>query len=454
MSININLYNEDCLKGLKKIKDKSIDLIYCDLPYCGITNNNKGSEVACKWNTPVDLDLLWKEFKRIRKDKTPIFFCCSTKFGYSLIKANEKEYRYDLIWVKSASCGFLNARRMPMKKHENIYVFYKKCPSEVYYNNIKKYHKHKFIKDWESKRDGKSVYRDIKKESTTRYTPSLPSDVIKEDKTIYNEKNRKHPIINGCNSYDPKLPSDVIYNTCNVYNNGNKLPDHRDKDKKGVQFDPMLPTDVLKENDKEYETLYGKVEIPKHPDKGSRWNPPLPNDILKESDIIDSSIYDTKERNKPIIRSKTDQYIPKLPTDVIKENDLINLYNNMSILYNDVLKYKNDNIIKNDNSKEDEIRPAEYINLPVDVLELKSEKYKHQTQKPIALTDFILKYYSNEGDNVLDPTFGSGGMGLSCKNYKCNFIGYELDKDIFNIGKDRINNYVPNYKNYEPINKG
>ena len=98
----MELYNEDCLERLKKIPDKSIDLIFNDLPY---------GQTSCKWDSLINIDELWKEYKRIRKDNTPIFFTCSTKFGHSLISSNMKEFRYDLIWVKSAACGFLNARK-------------------------------------------------------------------------------------------------------------------------------------------------------------------------------------------------------------------------------------------------------------------------------------------------------------------------------------------------------
>ena len=83
----MELYNEDCLERLKKILDKSIDLIFNDLPY---------GQTACKWDSLIDLDELWKQYKRIRKDTTPIFFTCSTKFGHSLISANQKEFRYEI----------------------------------------------------------------------------------------------------------------------------------------------------------------------------------------------------------------------------------------------------------------------------------------------------------------------------------------------------------------------
>jgi len=93
----MDIFNNDCLEEMKNIEDKSIDLIFTDLPY---------GETSCKWDSCIDLELMWKQFKRIRKDTTPIIFTCSTKFGYSLIESNKKEFRYDLVWVKSSPVGF------------------------------------------------------------------------------------------------------------------------------------------------------------------------------------------------------------------------------------------------------------------------------------------------------------------------------------------------------------
>lgn len=107
----MDLYNDDCLEKMKDLSDNSIDLLFCDLPY-GQTN--------LSWDSLIDLNLFWKEVNRICKDTTPMFFTCSTKFGVSLINSNPKNFRYDLVWVKSAPCGFLNAKKMPMKKHEMI----------------------------------------------------------------------------------------------------------------------------------------------------------------------------------------------------------------------------------------------------------------------------------------------------------------------------------------------
>ena len=98
------LYNGDCLDSMELIDDKSVDLIFCDLPY---------GQTSCKWDCLIDLDKLWIEFMRIKKLNTPIIMTCTTKFGLSLLNSCPKKcpFRYDLVWCKSASAGFLCARR-------------------------------------------------------------------------------------------------------------------------------------------------------------------------------------------------------------------------------------------------------------------------------------------------------------------------------------------------------
>jgi adenine specific DNA methylase Mod len=76
--------------------------------------------------------------------------------------------------------------------------------------------------------------------------------------------------------------------------------------------------------------------------------------------------------------------------------------------------------------------------LPHSLLEIKSEKGKHATQKPTELIKWCLKYYSKEGDTVLDPTMGSGSTGVACKEMNRNFIGIELDKKIYSVAEKRI----------------
>ena len=77
--------------------------------------------------------------------------------------------------------------------------------------------------------------------------------------------------------------------------------------------------------------------------------------------------------------------------------------------------------------------------LPNSLLEVKSTRGKHSTEKPVELMKWILKYYSKEGDVILDPTMGSGSMGVACEEMKRNFIGIEKDEDIFNVAWERLN---------------
>ena len=210
------LLHGDCLEEMKSLDDKSIDLIFCDLPY---------GQTSCKWDCKIDLEKFWIEVMRIKKLNTPIFMTTTTKFGVELINSAPNKLKFfDLVWVKSAPTGFLLAKKMPLRKHEMIYVFYEKLP---FYDLSS--HTHKFIKDKE------------------------------------------------CGGHQ------------------------------------------------------------------RRYDPPLPNTML----------------------------------------------------------------------------------------EIKSTRGKHSTEKPVALMEWILKYYSKEGDVVLDPTMGSGSTGVACKNMNRNFIGIEKDPDIY-----------------------
>lgn len=119
------IYNEDCLEGMLRIDDKSIDCIITDLPYGVLNKSNKGS----KWDSLIPFDLLWNEYKRIIKDNGAIILFGSGMFTANLMKSNEKMWRYNLIWKKGErTSGFLNAWRQPLRNHEDICVFYKKQP--------------------------------------------------------------------------------------------------------------------------------------------------------------------------------------------------------------------------------------------------------------------------------------------------------------------------------------
>lgn len=358
----MTLIHGDCLEEMKKIKDDSIDLLFCDLPY---------NQTSCAWDCAIDLTLFWKEVNRICKDTTPMFFTCSTKFGVSLINSNPKNFRYDMVWVKSAPCGFLNAKKMPMKKHEMLYVFYRKLP--LYDLSS---HTHKFLKEVPTKRGTKDRGKD--------------------------GEDTKGMIINRSKSGMGTI----------------------------TKYEPALPTTILREEcNSMYGTEKGKVFI--YDEEGKlrnsepRYDPPLPTTILRQSndaECYDGNIsYNYKDRNEPL-------YIPPLPTTIINQSTDIFLSQHNTAYGNNIHFHNSEQ--RNGESIYD---PP----LPNTILEIKSEKGKHATQKPTALIEWCLKYYSKEGDTVLDPTMGSGSTGVACKKMNRKFIGIEKDKEIYDVAVQR-----------------
>ena len=317
------IFNADCLDKMKDLPDKSVDLIFCDLPY---------GQTSCAWDSLIDLELFWKQVMRIKKLNTPIFFTTTTKFGVSLIQSAPKKchFRYDLVWVKSAPAGFLCAKKMPMRKHEMIYVFYEKLP---FYDLSS--HQHKFLNKVNSDptRENKSIcYGEGDSARGVKYTEE------------YREKH-------GKKEYDPPLPVSVV--TDEKYERKNSLYPNRSKNGETAKsYDPPLPVSIVTDEKHLYKTecvtAYGKATH--HSYRDTVYDPPLPNSML----------------------------------------------------------------------------------------EIKSTRGKHSTEKPVALMSWILKYYSKEGDMVLDPTMGSGSTGVACKDMNRNFIGIEMDKDIFKVAQGRL----------------
>ena len=207
--MSLDLRNGDCLEVMKTLEDKSIDLIFCDLPY---------GQTSCKWDCPIDLDKFWIEVMRIKKLNTPIFMTTTTKFGVSLINSAPKKcfFRYDLVWVKSAPTGFLSAKRAPMRKHEMVYVFYEKLP--LYDLSS---HQHKFIKATDKGEISGDIYckADRVDGKKGQYTPPLPVSVVKEEKTQISKAQDKSLYgasnggtignVHGTN-YDPPLPTSML----------------------------------------------------------------------------------------------------------------------------------------------------------------------------------------------------------------------------------------------------
>lgn len=158
----------DCLELMKSIPDASVDMILCDLPY-GTT--------ACKWDSVIPFDALWEQYERICIG--PIVLTAQTPFDKVLGASNIKLLKYEWVWEKTHPTGYLNAKRAPMKAHENVLVFYKRQPI---YNPIKTIgHKrktatkrHDFAETY-----GKQTFDELPYDSTERYPRSVlvfPSD--------------------------------------------------------------------------------------------------------------------------------------------------------------------------------------------------------------------------------------------------------------------------------------
>ena len=114
-----NVIEGDYLEIMKQLPDNSIDMVLCDLPY-GTTQN--------KWDSVIPLDELWKQYRRIVKDEGAIVLTSQGMFTAELMVSNPKMFRYKWVWEKSKSTNFLNAKKQPLRKHEDVCVFYKKQP--------------------------------------------------------------------------------------------------------------------------------------------------------------------------------------------------------------------------------------------------------------------------------------------------------------------------------------
>ncbi|NFA60391.1 site-specific DNA-methyltransferase [Clostridium botulinum] len=130
-----NIYLGNCLEIMKKIDDKSIDMVLSDLPF-GMTNN--------EWDKAIPFEPMWQEINRIAKDNASIALMAAGVFTSELVVSNKKYYRYSWIWKPKEKSNFLNANRMPLRQHINIPIFYKSLP--VY--NPQKTYGHKPVKKY------------------------------------------------------------------------------------------------------------------------------------------------------------------------------------------------------------------------------------------------------------------------------------------------------------------
>jgi site-specific DNA-methyltransferase (adenine-specific) len=268
--MKIELLNGDCLVLMENIEDSSIDLILCDLPYgttdrSGVDKNGKNR--VLEWDCIIPLDELWNHYKRIIKPKGVIVLTADQPFTSKLVLSNLKWFRYEWIWKKRKTTGFLHANYRPMKETEDILVF----------------------------------------------SPSYASAAAGKSNTnmVYN-------------------PQDLVEKVVKKKNNPKRL---------------------------------GKfLHNPEHMGEG--------NKLLGES-----------------------EYTQK------------------------------------------------FTNYPSEIIEFGSDGNIHPTQKPVALMEYLIKTYSNEGDLVLDNCMGSGTTGIACINTNRQFIGMEMDLVYFEMAKNRIEEY-------------
>ena len=189
------LYNDDCIEVMKNLPEDYIDMVFCDLPY-GTTQNS--------WDSMIAFDKLWENYDRIVKENGAIVLTSQQPFTSQLIMSNIKNFRYEWIWEKNKATGHLNAKRMPMKSHENICIFYKKLP--MY--NPQKTMDHK-------------AYGAVKPnippstEQKRNYTPPP-----QQQQQIKRASPRKQSPENSKNNNDPKVIEQRLKTIDSLYNKG------------------------------------------------------------------------------------------------------------------------------------------------------------------------------------------------------------------------------------------
>lgn len=114
------LHQGDCIELMQQIPSGTVDMVLTDPPY-GTTE--------CSWDNPITFPEMWKQLHRVTKPNAAIVLMAAQPFASKLICSNEADFRYDLIWEKGNATGFFNAKKMPLRAHEHILVFYKKLPT-------------------------------------------------------------------------------------------------------------------------------------------------------------------------------------------------------------------------------------------------------------------------------------------------------------------------------------
>tara|TARA_R110000765_G_scaffold426607_1_gene542834 strand:+ start:1763 stop:3160 length:1398 start_codon:yes stop_codon:yes gene_type:complete len=460
---NIKLYNDDCFNVFPKIKDKSIDLFILDLPY-GTT--------ACKWDILIDLDKMWIEIKRTMKPSAVICFFCTTKFGYSIIKSNEKWFKYDLIWKKSRKVGFLSANKRQLRQHENIYVFkeeqgtYHPQKTEGKPNHSQGEGFNSALHPKDAKLYGKC--NGIKK-ATKLTTKKHPTSIIEHENIyVFNNDNNDDIEIKRnleLRKYAEKVFKYIGKNRTQIEKDVGNTGIHHFYSTKGVQFD--LP---IEKNYKKLIELYNidKMEgFLKYDDMVDKWEKePI---TTYNPQKTEGTPYKTKEHNNAgyyykdgnYKRTANDNKGDRHPTSII-EHENVYIFKEEQGTYhpqktkgkpyktkehNDGGYYRKDSKYKRTaNDNKGDRHPTSIIENTI--LEHNNpHKTIHRTEKPVSLLEYLIKTYSNEGDKIMDFTMGSASCGIACMNTNRKFIGVEMDKEIFKLANNRIKEHDKILKN-------
>jgi len=475
----IQLYNTNCFDVFPKIKDKSIDLFVLDLPY---------GQTACAWDTCIDLNKMWIEIKRIMKPSAIICFFCTTKFGYTLIKSNEKWFKYDLVWQKSRKVGFLSANKRQLRNHENIYVFNNDNNDDIEIKRnieLRKYAEK--VKEYINK-PLKQINKDMKNRKAEHFFYINSSQFCLLTEETYKKLIELYKIdkMKGFLKYKDMLEKwEKIPAIPHIYN---------PQKTEGTPYKPNRKTET---------NVYGTIKLTNDENKGDRH----PTSIIEHENIYvfnndDNHSKDDKEIKRNIelrkYAEKVKEYINKPLKQITKDIGNMGLhhfyafkssqfemltektYKKLIELYKidkmkGFLKYK-DMIKLEDkttyNPQKTEGTPYKKNKKTVDknnvynigtigngpenkgdrhptsIIENTILKYNnphktiHRTEKPIGLLEYLIKTYSNEGDTIMDFCAGSLSCGVAAFNTKRKFIGVEMDKTNYDLGLERIKEHI------------
>jgi site-specific DNA-methyltransferase (adenine-specific) len=204
---DIKLWHGDCLEEMKKIADKSVDCIICDLPY-GTTAN--------KWDVIIPFEELWKEYKRIIKDNGAIVLFANEPFASYLRLSNIEWYKYDWVWDKKHTTNQLNAKKQPLRQHELICVFYKRqCLYNpiMHENRLKRSFIGKINKSQKMSDNYGKQYDYIS--NISNKSKSYPRSIISQTSVVGNSKEKV--------SHPTQKPTALIEYLINTYSNEGDL---------------------------------------------------------------------------------------------------------------------------------------------------------------------------------------------------------------------------------------